>query len=404
MKAGYFFKFPFIFRHERASPDFFLGPPEGEQHAPLKLTKYSKCRIFTNSAVTCKDFAVKGPVPPRIHWFKNRNAWWHRKKMKTMIKVMSVFSLLAGLYVCNAQSTLKNVLVLDKTGLPYSEPIVPADSMMAQLGRLNNFSITITLDTSLFNDDSLQRYQIIVFNNVGRNVLANYQQDAFIRYIENGGGYVGWHASATAQGQWPWYTDSFVGGDDAPGTAKAASLVFTDTVARAGHGLGANHPIMKGVPKSLPQYGEWYDWNPNPANNAAITVLQWYATAGIFSNVPSAFPETWCREYGAAPKKGRMFYTELSHQDSVYKAAWFRTMVLNALKWAAHDGETPVTEPGKPPDKHFSVNESFFLTSDRKNRQGYYSLNGRAVPFQPVNQLLVQKRRSGSASSGVVVR
>ena len=320
--------------------------------------------------------------------------------MKTLTKAVCIFAVLLGFTLCDAQTTLKNVLVFDKTGLPYGEPIVPADSMTAQLGRANNFAITISIDTALFNDDTLQRYQVVVFNNVGRNVLDTSQQDAFIRYMKNGGGYVGWHASATAQGLWPWYTDSLVGGDDAPGTAKASSVVYTDTVIRAGHDLGADHPIMKGVPKRLPQYGEWYNWNPNPANNPAITVLQWYTTAGIFSNVPSSFPETWCREYGSGPKKGRMFYTELSHQDSIFTASWYRTMILNALKWAAHDGETSVSRQGAPAYKHFPALES----ANRKSQQSFYALNGRVMSLKHTNQIMVRKRLSGCGRLGVILR
>jgi type 1 glutamine amidotransferase len=311
--------------------------------------------------------------------------------MKTLTGAVCVFTMLSGVTLCQAQPLLKNVLVFDKTGLPYGEPIVPADSMMAQLGRANNFTIAISTDTALFTDDTLQRYQVVVFNNVGRNVLAASQQDAFIRYIKNGGGYVGWHASATAQGQWPWYTDSLVGGDDGPGTAKAGSVVYSDTVARAGHDLGADHQIMKGIPKRLPQYGEWYNWNPNPANNPAITVLQWYTTAGIFSNVPSSFPESWCREYGIGPKKGRMFYTELSHQDSIFTASWYRTMILNALKWAAHEGETSVTRPGAPAGKHFPAYKSALSISERKNQSGFYALNGRGITVGASNQIMVRK-------------
>jgi type 1 glutamine amidotransferase len=161
---------------------------------------------------------------------------------------------------------------------------------------------------------------------------------------------------------------------------------------------------MKGIPKRLPQYGEWYNWNPNPENNPAITVLQWYTTAGIFSNVPSSFPETWCREYGSGPKKGRMFYTGLSHQDSIFSAAWYRTMILNAMKWAAHDGETSVTRQDAPARKPFPALEGVLSTSGLKNRSGFYALNGRVMTLGHTSQMMVRKHLSGSNRLGVIVR
>lgn len=312
--------------------------------------------------------------------------------MKTFTKELFILTILFAFCACDAQITLKKVLVFDKSGLPPGEPTIPADSMMAQLSRANNFNIAISVDSTLFNDDSLKLYQVIVFNNVGRNVLASSQQDAFISYIENGGGYVGFHASATGHEQWPWYSDSFVGGDDLPGTAKGNSVVYADTVVRAGHQLGAEHPIMKGIPKVLPQYGEWYDWNHNPADDSAITVLQWYTTAGLFSNVPSVLPETWCREYGTGQNKGRMFYTELSHQDSVFGSTWYRTMILNALKWAAHDEGTPVTKNSEPVFANRSLPERSFISIGRKNQPGSYSLNGRVMPYRSSSQIIVRKQ------------
>lgn len=236
---------------------------------------------------------------------------------------------------------LKQVLVFGKRIPSSTEPYAPADSMVARLGRLQGFSVRISTDSNLFTDDSLKRYQVIVWNNVMRNVLSGDQQAAFTRYMENGGGYVGFHAAATNRRIWPWYVDQFLGGDnhDSSFIAWGKTTLYADTVARAGHETGAGHYIMQGVPKVIPQYGEFYNWDPNPADNPAITVLQWYQPKPIKSAWPQALPVSWCREYGSGPKKGRLFYIQVSHMDSIYVSAWYRTMVGNALKWTAHDDE-----------------------------------------------------------------
>lgn len=253
-----------------------------------------------------------------------------------------IFTLTAPARAQTNPGNLKRVLVFDKHIPSQTEPYAAADSMMARFARTMGFSLRISNDSNLINDDTLTHYQVVVWNNVMRNVLSSAQQQAFTRYMENGGGYVGFHAAATNRRIWPWYVDDFLGGDnhDSASIAWGKTTLYADTVARPGHAVGADHYIMQGVPAVIPQYGEWYKWNPDPAANPAITVLQWYQPKPIKSDWPQALPVSWCREYGAGARKGRLFYIQVSHMDSIYVSAWYRTMVGNALKWAAHDDES----------------------------------------------------------------
>jgi type 1 glutamine amidotransferase len=234
---------------------------------------------------------------------------------------------------------LKRVLVFNKHTASQTEPYAATDSMFARLGRALGFSVRYTGDSTLINDDTLARYQAVVWNNVMRSVLSPAQQQAFTRYMENGGGYVGLHAAATNRRIWPWYVDDFLGGDnhDSASIAWGKTTLYADTVKRPGHGLGAEHYIMQGVPAVIPQYGEWYNWNPDPAGNPAITVLQWYRPKPVKDSWPQALPASWCREYGSGAKKGRLFYIQVSHMDSIYASPWYVKMAGNALKWVAHD-------------------------------------------------------------------
>lgn len=255
-----------------------------------------------------------------------------------MAWVSAALCLSAGLHPVSA-GNLKKALVFGKHVPGSTEPYAAADSLLAFLGRTQGFSVRISTDSNLFNDDTLKQFQVVVWNNVMRNVLSQAQQEAFTRYMENGGGYVGFHAAATNRRIWPWYVDDFLGGDnhDSASIAWGNTTLYADTLKRPGHGTGADHYIMQGIPKVIPQYGEWYNWNPNPADNPAITVLQWYQPRPIKAAWPQALPVSWCREYGMGPEKGRLFYIQASHMDSLYVSGWYRTMVGNAMKWVAHD-------------------------------------------------------------------
>lgn len=240
------------------------------------------------------------------------------------------------------------VLVFEKR-LPTSvEPYGAVDSMFARLAPGLNLTLRFTQDSNLINADSLKPYRIVVWNNVMRNVLSGTQQKAFQAYMERGGGYLGFHAAATNRRLWPWYVDDFLGGDNyaQDHIAWGTSVIYADTVTRAGRTLGAEHAIMKGVPRNAPHYGEWYWWNPNPADNPAITVLQWYQPRPIDKAWPQALPLSWCREVGDGPAKGRMFYTQASHESALYREAWYQAMVANAVRWVAEAGSTGVRGTG----------------------------------------------------------
>jgi type 1 glutamine amidotransferase len=76
---------------------------------------------------------------------------------------------------------------------------------MRQLGVRNGFGVDATEDAKLFNDENLGRYDAVIWLSTTGDVLDAGQQAAFERYIRGGGGYVGVHAAADTEYDWPWY-------------------------------------------------------------------------------------------------------------------------------------------------------------------------------------------------------
>jgi type 1 glutamine amidotransferase len=130
---------------------------------------------------------------------------------------------------------------------------------------------------------------------------------------------------------------------------------------------------MDAVARDFSEYGdtEWYLWVPNPADNPDITVLQWFTGKSVDASWPALLPATWCREYGRGAGKGRVFYTILSHEDEVYASENYRRLILNALQWAAKDGESDVIP------YRLDINAA----PARASRAGHkrYTLNGRML-------------------------
>jgi type 1 glutamine amidotransferase len=64
---------------------------------------------------------------------------------------------------------------------------------------------------ALFNLENLQQFNAVIFLSTTGDVLNTDQQDAFERYIRNGGGFVGIHAASDTEYNWSWYGE-LVGG------------------------------------------------------------------------------------------------------------------------------------------------------------------------------------------------
>ena len=63
-----------------------------------------------------------------------------------------------------------------------------------QLGAANGFDVDTTRNAEWFTEDSLDKYAAVIFLSSTGDVLNNYQEAAFERYIQAGGGFVGIHA------------------------------------------------------------------------------------------------------------------------------------------------------------------------------------------------------------------
>ena len=97
------------------------------------------------------------------------------------------------------------ILVFTKTtGFRHSSIPVGKQAII-KLGAENGFTVDTTENADYFNEDSLKHYSAVVFLNttdVHDSLLNNYQENAFERYIQAGGGFVGIHAATDAEYQW----------------------------------------------------------------------------------------------------------------------------------------------------------------------------------------------------------
>src|SRR5579864_4176622 len=124
-------------------------------------------------------------------------------RMQVRYGFMILFFFISG--SCHFLHTKPAVLVFTLTK-GYHHASIPAGVQAIQkLGIENNFSVDTTSDPGQFQEEILNKYAAVIFLHTTGELLNIYQQVAFERYIQSGGGFLGIHAAADAEYDWRWY-------------------------------------------------------------------------------------------------------------------------------------------------------------------------------------------------------
>src|SRR5688572_15424587 len=97
------------------------------------------------------------------------------------------------------------MLVYSRTGGFRHASIPNGIEVIQSLGEANNFTVDATEDPAVFTDENLKQYDVVGFINTTGDILDDVQQSAFERWVRAGGGFVGVHAAADCEYEWPFY-------------------------------------------------------------------------------------------------------------------------------------------------------------------------------------------------------
>ena len=189
----------------------------------------------------------------------------------------------------------------------------------------DGFVLDVTTDLSAYTFEKLKDYQIVVMLNA--SPFTSEERSAFEKYMENGGGWMGFHAAAynDKHTNWPWFLQFLGGGvflcNNWP---PQPALVEVDL---------STHPVTKNLPSSfVVPASEWYQWKPSPRENPNIEVLlslsQKNYPLGIKDVVYYGdFPIVWTN------KNYRMIYLNMGHGDEEFIDATQNLLLVNAFRW-----------------------------------------------------------------------
>lgn len=227
------------------------------------------------------------------------------------------------------------ILVLSKAnGFVHVDALPAGQEMLKRIARENGWDIYLTDNAASHNAADLDRFKVVVWNNVSGDVLTEQQRADMQAWIEQGGGWVGIHASGgDFSYQWQWYVDTligaqFVGHTMDPQFQDAEVLVTDADVDLTAH---LSSPWL--VPNE-----EWYAFDRNPRDSGYEILLTLdessYITKGktFFGqdSMPGEHPIAWRRELG----EGRILYSAIGHQGATYQIPEFQQLIANAIIWA----------------------------------------------------------------------
>ncbi|GAA2416109.1 hypothetical protein GCM10010420_52810 [Streptomyces glaucosporus] len=211
------------------------------------------------------------------------------------------------------------VLVFSKTAGFRHDSIPDGIAAVEELGARGGFAVDATEDAGAFTRKNLDRYAAVVFLSTTGDVLNTAQQKAFERYIENGGGYVGVHAAADTEYDWPFYGGLAGAYFRSHPHVQQATIKVEDRAHAATAHLGA----------TWERTDEWYDYRTNPREQAHVLATL-DESSYIGGTMGEDHPISWCRTY----RGGRAFYTGGGHTRESYAEPAFRAHLLGGIRYA----------------------------------------------------------------------
>ena len=257
------------------------------------------------------------------------------------------FCFIATLHAQNKTPLFKVIAFYTaKEDLAHISFVHEANKWFPQMGKLYNFSYDSTNNWSDLNEEFLSHYQVVIFLDTRPEKTT--QRDAFKKYMDNGGAFIGFHFAGFALNNsafpqnWDWYHNTFIGA----GQYKSNTWHPTPAILRV---EDSTHPVTKNLPhtfKSSPN--EWYRWEKDIRLNPDIKILLSIdSTSFPLGNGPKQF-EIWHSGYYPVVwtnKKYKMLYVNMGHNDIDYdnktnKELSFQfgndiqdKMIIDALMW-----------------------------------------------------------------------
>lgn len=231
-----------------------------------------------------------------------------------------------------------NVLLFTKiNGFDHGDSVTAATRSIKALAEQLDWTVVESRNGGDFNTQTLQQFDLVVWNNNSGDVLTLTQRAAFKQYIENGGGYLGIHGAGGDRNYlWDWYTHTLLG-------AQFIGHPMNPQFQRADIHLEKHTTrLAKHIGKQWSLSDEWYSFLESPRKTGADIVAtldeSTYSPVGMMGQelrMGNDHPIVWTR----CVESGRAAYTAIGHRAEVYHIPENLVILRELMRWSAGQGK-----------------------------------------------------------------
>jgi len=235
--------------------------------------------------------------------------------------------IIAGLSISMSRPPSFSALVILSRASDHAKMMTCAKPFLEKMAGANNFVVDITDDTSVLNDNNLERYEVVIQLQQAPFDMSAGQQGALQRFIEQGKGWVGIHAAgltgkdfvSPSKPYWQWFEDFMGGVVYSPHPPFQRGTVIVED---------SKHPATRNLPKKFVISDEWYEFDKSP--RPQVHVLARADESTYKQNKPMGdHPIIWTNLAFR-----RMIYIGIGHDASLCNDENFFNLVRDSVLWA----------------------------------------------------------------------
>jgi type 1 glutamine amidotransferase len=250
-------------------------------------------------------------------------------------------ALLAALAVAatTASAAPKKILVITQSkGFRHGPVTRPApdqlclvEKTLQEIGKTSGVFETVNSQDAIasLTRENLAKFDAVFFYTTGSLLPAGDPREALLEFVKQGKGFIGTHSATDTFHDFKGYT-GLINGRFAGhpwGSGTTCSFVNHEP----------SHPVVKMFDSEFQWKDEIYQYNDY--DQKSVRVLYSLNMAKTNPKRPYLVPVCWVREFG----EGRLFYTNLGHNEATWKDAKYQEHLITGMKWATKMIDGPAT-------------------------------------------------------------
>ncbi len=256
--------------------------------------------------------------------------------MRFLLRVLAVLVLLSPA-VAQEKRKYKLLYISQSKGFKHGsvdrkdgKPLAPSEIAVTEIGKESGlYDVECTQDASVLTPEKLKELDAVMFYTTGNLPITPENFAAFEAWLQSGKAMIGTHSATDTFGGFRPYFSLINGTFDGHPWGSGETCAMTNHE--------PSHVTAKMLGEEFQFKDEIYQYrNYDPK---AVRVIYSLDMSKCKTKQPYHVPVSWVREAG----KGRLFYTNLGHNEGTWTNPKFREHLLTGIRWALKLEEGPAT-------------------------------------------------------------